>query len=384
MRKILINAISVREGGGAIVLTRLLNEMSYLEANTQWWVVVDEVLRSKIPERPNIILLSFPWVKKSPLHLLFWYEFSLSALIRREHIDLVFSQTNSLPMIHKLPCPTLLLVQHAGYFSNEFVKLYLHSQKGILRKFGWYARAYWVYRSIKQATAVTVQTQALADAILKQLNIPASNISVVPHGPGLAEGKISVKAFPKTKEWRIGYITKFGVQKNFAVLFQAIRALKQQGVHCKVILTLDTNHAPYQSIQALIDDYQIADCIENHGEINAEQTRALYQSLALFIFPSLCESFGFTLVEALCYGIPVIAADTPSNREIVGDQGLFFNAHEGAELAEKIFYTLSDDQQYEVMSKCSIERSQLYSWYNAAKNLLKIFSSKNFRRMNVF
>ena len=369
MHKILINAISVREGGGAVVLTRLLDEMIPLEKDIHWWVVVDESLRSRIPEHTNITVLSFPWVKKSPLHLFYWYAFYLPSLVRREQIDLVFSQSNTLPT-RKLSCPTLLLVQHVGYFSKKFATLHLKSKKGVLGKLGWYARAHWVYRSVKRATAVTVQTQALADAMVKQLDITPHKITVIPHGPGLAKGAVAVKKFPQENEWRIGYITKFGVQKNFEVLFQAIRALKQQGIHCKLILTLDTSHAPYQDIQSLIEAYQIADCIENHGEINAEQTRALYQSLALFIFPSLCESFGFTLVEALHYGIPVIAADTPSNREIVGDQGLFFNAHQGTELAEKISRIISDRHQYEAMSKASINRSQHYSWATTSQQMI--------------
>lgn len=378
MHKVLINAISVREGGGAIVLTRLLDNM-LLERSTHWWVVIDENMRSKISGYPNVTILCFPWVKKSPLHLFYWYEFYLPLLVRREQIDLVFSQTNTLP-IRKLSCPTLLLVQHAGYFSREFAILYLKSKRRILSKLGWYTRAYWVYRSVKHATAVTVQTQALADAMAKQLSIATDKIAVIPHGPGLAIGTVAVKKFPQEKEWKIGYITKFGVQKNFAVLFQAIYDLKKQGIFCKLILTLASNHLSYQDIQILIDHYQIADCIANHGETTPEQTRALYQSLDLFIFPSLCESFGFTLVEALHYGIPIIAADTSSNQEIVGDQGLFFNAHEGAELAKKISNIMLTPSQYEKMSKYSIERSHHYSWYTTSKSLLNIIANLKTRK----
>lgn len=369
MKKILINAISIKEGGGVVVLTRMLNELCLLEKNIHWIVVVDDVLRDKINLNHQVTILTFPWVKKSVLHFLYWNEVVLSNLIRSLQIKCFFSHTNILPIL-KLPCPTLLLVQHTGYFSDEFMKLHFKYHFGIKNKITFHLRRLLVINSVRKADRVTVQTDALAKKITNQLDINNNKIIIIPHGPGLAQGKVFQKTYVNKKKWRIGYITKYGVQKNFETLFKAMALLKSQMFHCVLILTLDENHMPYQYVKQLITQYDITDMIENHGEVNEVQVQKLYESLDLFIFPSLCESFGFTLVEAMYYGLPIIAADTNSNREIIGDHGEFFKSNDFLELKNKIIFTVTQELNYIKMSTDSIKRSNLYSWKNTANRIL--------------
>lgn len=56
-----------------------------------------------------------------------------------------------------------------------------------------------------------------------------------------------------------------------------------------------------------------------------------YRHATALIFASRCEGFGLPLVEAMPYGLPVIASDIPVFREIGGDYPVFFPAgDEGA------------------------------------------------------
>src|SRR5205823_11281992 len=51
---------------------------------------------------------------------------------------------------------------------------------------------------------------------------------------------------------------------------------------------------------------------------DADLTTYLKHSLAL-LFPSFAEGYGLPLVEALSFGVPVIASNLPVFREIAGD-----------------------------------------------------------------
>ena len=369
MKTVLVNAVSIKEGGGAIVLSRFVNELCVLSPFIRWVVVIDEMLREQISSVDNLVLISFPWVKKTPFHLLYWYEITLPKLIRQYQVDLLFSQTNLLSFC-RLPCPSLLLIQHAGFFSTLFSNLYLKFDQRKITYWIWKWHCHWVASSVKRADKITVQTQALAQAILEKTKIHRDKIVVIPHGPGLGTGEIQLKIFPeKNKVWRLGYITKFGVQKNFATLFKALQTLHRQDIFCQLILTLDTTHPPYRKIHTLIEHYGIENAIENHGEASHAKISELYRGLDIFVFPSLCESFGFTLVEAIYYGLPILSANTPSNREILGERGEFFDPYNGDHLARKLMQIMKNENEYQRLVEHSVARRQCYSWKKAASQI---------------
>jgi glycosyltransferase involved in cell wall biosynthesis len=61
------------------------------------------------------------------------------------------------------------------------------------------------------------------------------------------------------------------------------------------------------------------------GYIDEADKAALYAGALALVFPSLYEGFGFPVVEAMGCGAPVIASDTSSLPELVGDAGLLVN-----------------------------------------------------------
>lgn len=364
--KILINAITVKEGGGQVFFYKTLNAMTQQEKDIQWVVIIDETSRNKIITDNKVALITFPWIKKSAFHLLYWNEIVLHRLVKKMKIDCVFSLVNTLP-IRKLRCPTFLSILQAGYFSEEFMKLNTQYNNTLKNKIGWSIRKYLTFSSIKNATQITTPTKALSDQITRKLKISSEKIRVILPGLGLTEGEQSFPSLRKDKIFRIGYITKYGVQKNFDVLFKAANILKMHGVPFKVIVTLNTQLAQFQHINFLIKQYGVEDYIENHGELSEEKLRTLYSTLHLFVFPSLCESIGFTLLEAMHYGLPIIASDINSNQELLGEQGIFFNPNDDIDLKNKIISIMQDENLYQKLSRYSTLRAQCFSWEKTAK-----------------
>lgn len=367
----MINAISIKMGGGVVVFTRTFHAMRELDKTTQWVVIIDEALQDIVVTDDRVMVLMFPWIKKSALHYLYWNEIYLPRLVKKLQISCYVSEINTLPF-RPLSCSTFLSVFHAGYFSKVFTDLYFKYNNSFRGKLGFLFRKYWVLLSIKRANRIGVMTEALANEFVTQLKITREKVITISPGIGLSAGQCLPKKNITQKNWRIGYITKYGVQKNFDVLFRAAQTLKTKGIAFKLILTLDAQHAPFQHVNTLIQKYHIADVIENHGEISEKELQNLYQTLDLFIFPSICEAFGFTIIEAMHYGLPVIAADTESNREILGDQGIFFDAHNDQALVEMILNVMYCKEYYVRSSAYSIERSKLFSWEKAGKETLAI------------
>jgi len=129
--------------------------------------------------------------------------------------------------LRRLARPTVLLMQHAGHFSSEFESRDQTFSGSLGDRLSWRYKKAWVYRSVRRADALLVQTRALADRIAQARLRSRERIVVVPHGPGQVSQTSARTCRRSTGTWRIGYISKFGVQKDFETLFRAARRLSE-------------------------------------------------------------------------------------------------------------------------------------------------------------
>jgi len=366
---IVINAISIKEGGSLLVLRKLLPALIELKSDITFHVIVNPVVKN-LPELQNkqIKILSYPWAEKSFLHLLFCYKVIMPDLLAKIDGKLFFSITNYLPF--KLKVPNLLLVQHAGHFSPEFEKLYLKTYKGSLSKLIWYFKKCWVKKSILRATLVTVQKETLAQDIFSQIPVSENHIKVIPHGLGNCSlGK--AKKSPINSKIRIGYITKYGVQKNFTVLLKSIKELIDDNRDVELILTLDETMDECRQVLNLGDAMGLNACLINYSKIRESEIQDLYDSLHLFAFPSICESFGFPMVEAMSRGVPLLVSDISGNRDIANEAGIYFDQNNSHDLALKIKTLMDNSDIYNNYAEKSIARAQEFSWEKTATATLE-------------
>src|SRR5690348_2902998 len=154
--RVLVNAVSVKEGGPRVVLVKLMRHMAARRPDIEWCVAAPQQSAVDLDDVPKTTHLPVD-VDRSFIRLLKWYEFGLPAAARRWRADIVFSVTNYLPF-RPLTWPTLLLEQHAGHFSAEFDRLMQQSIPSALGRLLWRAKSRWVRNSIRSATVITVQT----------------------------------------------------------------------------------------------------------------------------------------------------------------------------------------------------------------------------------
>ena len=91
---------------------------------------------------------------------------------------------------------------------------------------------------------------------------------------------------------------------------------------------------------------------------------ALYRSADAFVFPSLIETFGIAIVEAMAAGLPVIVGDSPGCRDIVrrGRDGLMVPARDAEALADAMSTLMSDDGARRAYAAKAKARARDFSW----------------------
>jgi glycosyltransferase involved in cell wall biosynthesis len=103
----------------------------------------------------------------------------------------------------------------------------------------------------------------------------------------------------------------------------------------------------------------------------AEVFRLLQSAVALF-FPSRYEGFGFPLLEAMAAGCPVLALDTPINREVAG-QAAWLLPEEPGEWEKTLRRLLTCSSARAEMKEKGFENLARFSWHRTAAIYGQVF-----------
>jgi L-malate glycosyltransferase len=137
----------------------------------------------------------------------------------------------------------------------------------------------------------------------------------------------------------VGYLLP---EKGQELLVRAMKMVNAEFPASKLILAGD---GPMRArLESLAADLLLQNTIIFAGFV--EDTASVYQALDLFVFPSLTEPLGSSLLAAMAHGLPSIAVASGGVPEIIEDQrdGLLVGAPDAAELARAICGVLRDPQ----------------------------------------
>lgn len=149
--------------------------------------------------------------------------------------------------------------------------------------------------------------------------VPRSRLTVIPPGsdgiPHLAHGKRRGRG-----QLRVLAVANWSPAKGIATLVAATAHVPD----LRLDLVGDTGTGAYRdTVLALIRSHGLETRVVVHGALGQRALARRYASADVFALPTEREGYGIVFAEALMRGLPIIAADIPSLRAIVGDAGLF-------------------------------------------------------------
>lgn len=367
--KIAINAISIKDGGSAVVLEQLLAEFVRQRPNCEYHVIVNTRLSEFAAlAHPSVRVHRFPWAERNFACTIAWYLVALPRWLARERMDVLFSQTNYLPLTSR--ARTVLLLQNASYFCPEF---YTNGAPSFVQRFVAGLKKQWVRRSLLVADHPTVQTHAFAAWVRAALPQLGDRLVVITHGPSYLNRSQPPAAPPRRGEClRLLYVCKYGEQKNFHVIFRALSLLRAAGIGVQLDLTLEERLPGTQAVLAAARRLGVADMVINRGDLGHSGVLALYAQAHVFVWASICESFGLPMLEAMGFGLPLVAADAACNREICGDAASYFARDDERALAASVDRLYRDEAQWKATASGSRQQLRRFDWGRAAAKTLDL------------
>lgn len=133
------------------------------------------------------------------------------------------------------------------------------------------------------------------------------------------------------------YVGRIAPEKGLNVLMKAVKILNQSHTPFKLVLVGD-GPARERLAGARIDNVVFL------GYKSGRELQEIYASSDIFVFPSTTETFGNVVLEAMCSGLPVVAARAGGVKDNVIDMynGITFPPNDPVEMARSIQVLIKD------------------------------------------
>jgi alpha-1,3-rhamnosyl/mannosyltransferase len=108
------------------------------------------------------------------------------------------------------------------------------------------------------------------------------------------------------------------------------------------------------------------------GHVDDDTLVAFYRRCIAFVYPSTYEGFGLPILEAMCYGAPVIAARSSSLPEAGGDAALYVDPFDDRGFADAVISVLEGPALAAELRARGQARAALMTWERTALATLSI------------
>jgi glycosyltransferase involved in cell wall biosynthesis len=187
---------------------------------------------------------------------------------------------------------------------------------------------------------------------------------------------ITVNLAEKVGEARgfILFVSTIEPRKNLPLLLQAYAALRDSKRTALPNLVVAGREGwLYDEVYDLVRKLGLKEQVIFTGSATAQELLYLYNQAALLACPSFYEGFGLPALEALACGLPVVAANTSSLPEVVGDAGLLLDPHSPNAWTEAMARLLDDDKLRAEMRAKGLQQARQFSWARAAEETLAVY-----------
>jgi glycosyltransferase involved in cell wall biosynthesis len=162
------------------------------------------------------------------------------------------------------------------------------------------------------------------------------------------------------------FVGRVEVLKGLHFLLDAIKQVGN-GVKLHVV-----GHI-YENAKSIVSGK--ASNVEYYGQLAGDSLKAMYEQADVLVFPSLYDGFGMVILEAMSFGLPVIASRNSAGPDIVKDfeTGFLVDPFNADQIAQRLSWMRNHpDETRGIGLRAKQQLKQTYSFENYKNRILKI------------
>lgn len=161
-------------------------------------------------------------------------------------------------------------------------------------------------------------------------------------------------------------------RRNIETLLQAVARLRdEKGL--KLTVALGGGRTAYaEYLEELIIKLNLQEQITWLGYVPDEDLPLLYSAAVMYVYPSIAEGFGLTVLEAMACGCPVVCSNVDSLPEVAGEACILLPPNDVAGFADAIYRVWTDETLAQTMREKGLAQAQRFSWENMAEIVARV------------
>jgi glycosyltransferase involved in cell wall biosynthesis len=233
-------------------------------------------------------------------------------------------------------------------------------------------------RSMRAADAIIINSQSLRSEVDRFLHVDPAKLRLIYEAVDHAlfrpgdpeEARAQVKAHGVTKPFVL-FVSSMWPYKNCDGLLRAW-ALARADLPGRqlVIVGPGRDEKYYAELHALAAELGIADDVVWTGGVPLDETVAFYRAADLFVYPSLNETFGLPILEAMACGCPVVTSDTTAMPETAGGAAVLADPGDPASIARAMTEAAGGRDR---LRTAGLKRAAEFTWGATAAATLDVY-----------
>ncbi|MDD4373823.1 MAG: glycosyltransferase family 1 protein [Bacteroidales bacterium] len=306
-----------------------------------------------------------------------WEQKTLPNAVKQYGCDLLHCTSNTAPM--KSPVPLIVTLHDIIYL--ESISIFKRGGTWY-QKFGNMYRRFVVPRVVKNSTKIITVSHFEKNRIREFFGFPENDDRLVAVYNGVSEhfkpvtDQIELKRIKEKYHLPDQFLFFLGntdPKKNTKGVLKAFSDFRKKNNTQLKLVMLDYDREALDKLLAEINDKQLINHIHLTGYVVNTELPAIYSQASLFLYPSLRESFGIPMLEAMRCGVPVITSNTSSMPEVAGDAAHFVDPYKPEEITQAIELLLTDEAKRKELIDKGFKRSATFSWKAMAEDVLKLY-----------
>lgn len=302
---------------------------------------------------------------QSPTVRIAWEQTVGLAVARRYRLDVLHAPVNVTPVA--TGCPRVVTIHDLAF--HHYPQQYPGAKQRYLRAM--------TRLSVRRATRVIAVSDATRQDVINLYGCHPDRVITVPNGVASEFQPLApddVAAFRRQEGLAEPFVLFLGTlqpRKNLETLLRAYARVHAE-TGWKLIVAGAAGWS-YDPIFETARDLGLIEKVRFVGYVAPERLPLWYNAAGMLVYPSLYEGFGLQLVEAMACGTPVIAADSSSLPEVVGNAGLIVGPRDVEGFARAIVSLARSPELRADLSSRGLKRARYYSWTATADGTLAVY-----------